>query len=172
MARQLGSKFPCRDCGVEVVWAESKSGSKYLAGFSHWNGDFTTTQLTFLPSHKCTPNPELIAKREAAKAERDSLIASGVKAPEGRILVTGTVAKIVNRDADFGGLDWKMTVRSDEGWSVWCSVPKAWIEGRRPSLLVGDRVSFKVTMTTGGNNLLLGFGKLPKPVEILEKVGA
>lgn len=174
MTRALSDEFPCRDCGMTVRWTESKSGSTYLAQPKRWHGTETTTEITYWPSHRCTPNPEwqakVAAEREAVeqrKAAKAAAAEAGLVAPEGRVRdITATITKITNK-GDERFPEWKMTVQTDEGWSAWMTVPKALTKFAGypsrliPSVEVGDRITFTATVTRSERDPLFGFAKRP-----------
>jgi hypothetical protein len=118
------------------------------------------------------------AVKDQAKAEADAvLIAQGVQAPEGKVTVTGEVVSVKWHENDFGGA-LKMVVKSDEGWKVWVTVPKA-LQGT--SALVsggewkftedvapGQRVEFVATLTRSDRDPLFAFGKRPTKAQVLQ----
>lgn len=97
------------------------------------------------------------AKRAAAHAAK---VEAGVRVPEGKVTVTGTVISTKWVDNDFGG-NLKMLVESDQGWKVWGTVPSA-IE---PA--AGDRVRFNATVTPSKDDPLFGFYKRPTKPALL-----
>jgi len=92
MASMSGKIHSCNDCGLDVVWAISKNGKKYLASIQEWSGDMTFAVRVFLPSHKCTPNAEWQRINAAAEA---SILAEGrlVKGQEIEVIKGRKVAK-------------------------------------------------------------------------------
>jgi len=174
MTRALSPEFPCRDCGATVRWTESKSGSKYLAQRKDWCGSDFGSLRTFWPSHRCIPNPawqaaraEQTAREDALKAEKAAAAEAGTVAPEGRVRdIAAVVTKIANKgDEHFP--EWKMTVQTDEGWSAWMTVPQAltaftgYPARVRPTVEVGDRITFTATITRSDRDPMFGFGKRP-----------
>jgi len=105
-----------------------------------------------------------LAQRDADKAK---LLAAGVRVPEGKVTVVGEIVSIKWKDSDYGGC-YKMTVRSDEGWVVWLTLPSAL---EYEDATVGDRVSFNCTITAS-DDVTFGFGKRPTKAVILVKAGA
>jgi len=105
-----------------------------------------------------------LAQRDADKAK---LLAAGVRVPEGKVTVVGEIVSIKWKDSDFGG-SYKMTVRSDEGWAVWLTLPSAL---EYADAVAGDRVSFNCTITAS-DDVTFGFGKRPTKAVILVKFGA
>lgn len=174
MTRALSDEFLCRDCGATVRWTESKSGSKYLAQRKTWHGDDYGTERVFWPSHRCIPNPawqaaraEQTAREEALKAAKAAAAEAGTVAPEGRVRdIAAIITKIVNKGDDQFP-EWKMTVQTDEGWSAWMTVPQAltaftgYPSRRRPTVEVGDRITFTATIVRSDRDPMFGFGKRP-----------
>lgn len=81
-----------------------------------------------------TRTVEMIAtdkQRDQQRADRDTAEqaarASGVRVPTGRVTFTGTVTGFSTRPSDYrrNGEDWKITVRSDDGWTVHGTMPRA-----------------------------------------------
>jgi len=62
---------------------------------------------------------EIRALDEARKAQ---LLADGVMAPEGKVVVTGVIRSIKEKESQFG-TTLKMLVETAEGWKVWGSLP-------------------------------------------------
>jgi hypothetical protein len=121
-----------------------------------------------------TERAERAASREAEKA---AVVASGVKAPEGKVTVEGEVVSVKWHENDFGGC-LKMTVKTDAGWLVWSTVPSAiaggdshldetegWIT--TPQLDRGARVRFSATLTRSDSDPLFAFAKRPTKAEVL-----
>lgn len=114
---------------------------------------------------------------EARKAAEAALVDQGVKAPEGKVKVTGEVVSVKWHDSPYGG-SLKMVVKSDEGWKVWVSVPKSmqmasmllpsgeWVE--REDVAPGERVEFVATLTPSDSDPLFAFGKRPTQAKILQ----
>lgn len=162
--------FPCRDCGVTVTWATAKSGKRYLAQPITWTGEEYGARRVYFPSHRCTATPEQKAAREAeriAKREaREALHAAGVVAPVGRVRgIEATIVKI----ADKGEGQFKMTAATSEGWSVWVTVPKAFVQWTsytkaECTLAVGQRVVIDATLKQSDRDPLFAFGSMPKVV--------
>lgn len=103
MATKISNTFNCRDCGTEVQWAVSKNGNKYLATTYVWHGDENpTAQRTFLPSHRCTPNPQwreqqaLADAQRIADAQQAKRIEKGVtvEVHKGRKVTKGTIGVV------------------------------------------------------------------------------
>jgi hypothetical protein len=102
-------------------------------------------------------------KKADRDADREALLASGVRAPEGRVDVVGTVVGLKWTE-DYGyGSTLKMTVKTDAGWLVWVSVPSS-IDPER-----GDRVAFTASVTPSDTDVLFSFGKRPTKAKVLEQ---
>lgn len=92
--------------------------------------------------------------REAARAiEREA----AAPCPAGRVVVTGEVLSVKEHETDFG-VTTKMTVKAQEGFIVWVSVPSSMAVDR------GQTISFKATLTPSPNDPKFGFGKRPVAV--------
>lgn len=91
------------------------------------------------------------ARQAKFAAERES----AAPCPTGRVEVTGTVVKVAQYDSQFG-TTWKMTVKAQQGFMVFVSVPSSIPVPER-----GATVSFKATITPSDNDPKFGFGKRP-----------
>ena len=80
--------------------------------------------------------------------------------PEGRIEITGTVMKVVERDGRFGW-EHKMLVVAD-GWKVWGSVPRALGDVEK-----GWTVRFTATVERSNDDENFGFYKRPSKASVL-----
>lgn len=91
------------------------------------------------------------AEREAqAQALRDA----GVRVPTGRGTVVGTVISVKGVESAYGFVT-KMLVQSDEGWKVWGTMP------RSLDAEVGNRVTFKASITQSDDDPVFGFFSRP-----------
>lgn len=115
------------------------------------------------------------AAYQARQAQESALLASGVQAPEGKVKVTGTIAKIKWQESVYGG-SLKAIVESDEGWKVWVTVPTAlqskesfvngeWIS--LPGAEEGDVIEFFATLERSERDPLFAFAKRPTKTKIL-----
>ncbi len=89
------------------------------------------------------------------KAADEKAMESAKDAPTGRVEVTGEVLSVKWRDSAFGG-DFKMTVKTTDGWKLWVTRPRALSEVER-----GDTVSMMVTVTPSNDDPKFAFGKRP-----------
>jgi len=104
--------------------------------------------------------------RENAKTE---LVASGVQAPEGRVTVTGQIVSLKEREGYMGDTEWKITVKTDEGWLAWATAPgllwDAWRDAKASMdlepWLRTQRLTFTVTLTRSDDDPLFAFAKRP-----------
>lgn len=102
--------------------------------------------------------------REAERAVEAA--APVAPAPEGRVVVTGTVVGLKWVDSQYGStLKW--TVRDDRGFKVWATVPAGIFGAER-----GDRVTFTVTLERSRDDETFAFGKRPTKASFLEEVAA
>lgn len=104
------------------------------------------------------------AERDAAKAD---LIAAGVKAPTGKVQVTGEIVKTKIHDGQYG-MSYKMIVKAPEGWSVWATIPTA-LRGTVDSVadLEGKTVTFLATLERSDRDALFAFAKRPTRAELV-----
>lgn len=102
--------------------------------------------------------------REAARAAEAA--APAEPAPEGRVVVTGTVVGLKWQESQYG-TTLKWTVRDDRGFRVWGTVPSALGEVER-----GDRVTFTVTLERSRDDETFAFGKRPTKAEFVDEVVA
>jgi len=100
------------------------------------------------------------AKQAVWAAEKIALEAAGVIAPEGRVEITGTIVSRKWHESDFGG-SYKITIKSDEGWTVWMTEPS----NVYPE--VTDRIRVTATLTRSDSDKLFAFGKRPAKAVIL-----
>jgi len=111
---------------------------------------------------------EYEAKR---KAEQAALAARGVQCPEGRVQVAGEVVSV--KDAEpryvghgrYVGNRYKVTVRSQDGWKVFVSLPSS-LDSQAGNI-VGKSVSFDATVTRSNRDAAFGFGKRPTNFSVL-----
>ena len=99
--------------------------------------------------------------REAAQAAE--VAAPAEAAPEGRVVVTGTVVGLKWQESQYG-TTLKWTVKDDRGFRVWSTVPSAAGEPER-----GDRVTFTVTLERSRDDETFAFGKRPTKVAFLDE---
>lgn len=95
--------------------------------------------------------PKLEAERAAEKA-------AAADCPTGRVQITGTVLKVAlysNNFSRFGDDIAKMTVKANEGFIVFVTVPSGLSAER------GQTVTFTATLTPSDNDPKFGFGKRP-----------
>jgi len=167
----MSNKFTCRECGVTVMWATSKSGKRYLAQPKEWQGEQWGAKRTYLPSHYCNPTDEYRAlaaaqraEAEARNAAKQAALEAGVQAPEGRVRgVTLTVTKVAAKE--FSTV-WNVTATSEEGWSVWFRAPSSVTRQisyteTQCTLQVGATIALDATLTRSERDPLFAFGKRP-----------
>lgn len=106
----------------------------------------------------------------AGEAEiREKAIAAGVRAPEGRLTVSGVIKSIKWVDSDFGGA-FKTLVELDNGTRVYGTLPAdqheshnnvngEWVANKAE---VGDKVDITATFEISQKDTLFGFFKRPK----------
>lgn len=113
-----------------------------------------------------------IQERPARLALRQAEAEKAEDCPDGRVVITGLVISLREEDTPYG-LAIKILVKDDRGFKVWGSRPRA-IENKVTgewggNAEVGDRVSFKATVTRSQNDPKFGFGKRPEPISLEKK---
>jgi len=114
-------------------------------------------------------------KREADKA---ALVKSGVQAPEGKVTVTGEIVSIKDQPDNYnyyGGVIWKMVVKTVDGWAVWVTIPSTLIDsvsaynlsGNWQDRLLHKTVTFTATLTRSDKDPLFAFGKRPTKAQLV-----
>lgn len=106
------------------------------------------TKLTLGLPERDRRNAEWKAKREEEKA-------AAAPCPKGRVKVSGTVLKVEDRETDFGMVR-KMTVKADEGFIVWGSVPSGAGDAQKDC-----KITFIATITPSETDTKFGFAKRP-----------
>ena len=106
-------------------------------------------------------------QRDAERAERDAAHEAGENAPEGRVVITGTVLAFKRQESMYGDV-LKMLVQDDRGFRVWGSVPVSLDDAERES-----RITFTATVTASDKDAKFGFFKRPaKAAVITENMAA
>lgn len=100
-------------------------------------------------------------QREAERAERDAAHEAGENAPEGRVVITGTVLAFKRQESMYGDV-LKMLVQDDRGFRVWGSVPTSLDDAERES-----RITFTATVTASDRDAKFGFFKRPTKAAII-----
>lgn len=118
---------------------------------------------------------ESIASCQSEIAAREQALASGVRAPEGKQTITGTVLGTKFVDSDFGG-SWKAIIDLGNGTRVYGTIPGAELgvtyvsgrldDGRACQIHIsriekGDTVTFSATFEVSQKDSLFGFYKRP-----------
>jgi hypothetical protein len=97
-----------------------------------------------------------IAERPAREAARKAEQEAAANCPTGRITVEGVILTMREQESEFGTVT-KILVKHDTGYKVWGTRPgKDLWEAK-----VGDRVSFKATVTPSDKDLKFGFYSRP-----------
>ncbi|RLF30279.1 MAG: hypothetical protein DRN14_00035 [Thermoplasmata archaeon] len=151
-ARQLTKEvgIPCMEC--------ARFGHPILADM--WNrlnqyGTLTEKQIKFAKKLiEQVKNPE---PAEEIQEPSES-------APEGKVTVTGEVLAIKAKEGYFNETVWKMMVRSEAGWRVWCTIPQA----ISCDVRVGDMIQFTATLTRSDRDKYFAFGKRPSRASIIQ----
>jgi hypothetical protein len=182
------NRFQAMHTEVDWVFAEF-SGTTFIRSLitnGQKYGKLSEKQLACIVKWAATKQERDNKREEDRTAEREALIAAGVVAPAGRTTVTGVVLSMREQESDFG-MVWKMLFRSDEGFKVWCSVPRVKVrvtvenpmwyhahtdsKGRYmyDSFDKGDRVEFSVNLTPSADDVTFAFGSRPTKAVIIEK---
>ena len=105
-------------------------------------------------------------QRDAERAERDAAHEAGEDAPEGRVVITGTVLSFKVQESMYGDV-LKMLVQDDRGFRVWGSVPSSLDDAERES-----RITFTATVTASDKDAKFGFFKRPTKAAVITEVMA
>lgn len=105
-------------------------------------------------------------QREAERAKRDAVHQAGEDAPEGRVVITGTVLAFKWQESLYGDT-LKMLVQDDRGFRVWGSVPSSLDDAERES-----RVTFTATVTASDKDAKFGFFKRPTKAAVIDEAMA
>ena len=105
-------------------------------------------------------------QRDAERAERDAAHEAGENAPEGRVVITGTVLAFKRQESMYGDV-LKMLVQDDRGFRVWGSVPVSLDDAERES-----RITFTATVTASEKDAKFGFFKRPTKAAVITEVMA
>lgn len=105
-------------------------------------------------------------QREAQRAERDAAHEAGEDAPQGRVVITGTVLAFKRQESMYGDV-LKMLVQDDRGFRVWGSVPLSLEDAERES-----RITFTATVTASDKDAKFGFFKRPAKAAVLDMEAA
>jgi hypothetical protein len=105
-------------------------------------------------------------QRDAQRAERDAAHEAGEDAPEGRVVITGTVLSFKVQESMYGDV-LKMLVQDDRGFRVWGSVPSSLDDAERES-----RITFIATVTASDKDAKFGFFKRPTKAAVINEAVA
>jgi hypothetical protein len=105
-------------------------------------------------------------QRHAERAERDAAHEAGEDAPEGRVVITGTVLAFKVQESMYGDV-LKMLVQDDRGFRVWGSVPSSLDDAERES-----RITFTATVTASDKDAKFGFFKRPAKAAVIDEAMA
>ncbi len=105
-------------------------------------------------------------QRHAERAERDAAHEAGENAPEGRVVITGTVLAFKVQESMYGDV-LKMLVQDDRGFRVWGSVPSSLDDAERES-----RITFTATVTASDKDAKFGFFKRPAKAAVIDEAMA
>jgi hypothetical protein len=130
-----------------------------LAGKFERDANLSTKQLDLVAKLfvQVDEQKARIVERDAKNAE---LIAQGVKCPEGRLVIEGTILSVKSYENDYG-FQMKMLVQDNSGFKVWSSVP-----GYR-DVVAGMKIRFNAQITPSNDDPLFGFAKRPTKCTVL-----
>lgn len=109
-------------------------------------------------------NEQIAAEREAQHA---SLVSAGIRAPQGKVQVTGKILGFKTQESEFYGETLKMIVESVEGWKVYVTAPAGSANAN-----VGDTVTFSATLTPSQDDVLFAYGKRPTKFSVINSMEA
>ena len=106
-----------------------------------------------------------IEERPAKKAQWDQEHESAPDCPTGTVEISGTILSAKEHEiGDFDCYRMVMTVKSDEGYIVWGTLPSAIYGDKR-----GDRIKFKCSLQQSDRDPKFGFFKRPRNASVLER---
>jgi hypothetical protein len=103
---------------------------------------------------------ERAVRRAEQEAQAKALADAGVRVPVGRVDIVGKVLSTKGVDSAYGYVV-KMLVQSDAGWKVWGTMP------RSLDAQIGDRVTFKASITQSDDDPVFGFFSRPTNAAVL-----
>lgn len=107
-----------------------------------------------------TPNMIAAVRKTMERRQAQAIEAAAHPAPSGRVAVTGEITSTKVVDGDYG-TTYKMLVKSDEGFKVWCSIPAALLETTTPEEAKGRRITFTATLQPTQDDPSFAFGSRP-----------
>ncbi|QKN87732.1 hypothetical protein IXEL_31 [Microbacterium phage Ixel] len=138
------------------------------------------------PSKDFTPNMIAAVRRTMERRAAQAAEAEAHPAPSGRVVVTGEIASAKVVEGDYG-TSYKVLVKDDQGFKVWCSLPKAQVEqaieeynethpeaytwgpacwllgadGTDEQGIKGRRITFTATLEPSKDDVSFAFGSRP-----------
>lgn len=119
------------------------------------------------PAKPFTPNMIAAVRRTMERRQEQATEAASHPAPTGRVAVTGEITSTKMVEGDYGTA-YKILVKDDAGFKVWCSIPKAqhdeaaYEEGYESfSSLKGRRITFTATLSPSTDDASFAFGSRP-----------
>ena len=110
------------------------------------------------------------AERQAQwEAEKQAKIVAGVRAKSGKVSVQGSVTS-VKYDDTWG--QWKMRVVTDEGWSVWSTIPAAIVDGvldETDTLIPDTTVRFTAMLRVCDDDPTFAFASRPNRASVISE---
>jgi len=108
-------------------------------------------------------------RRQQWAAEKAAKQAAGVEAPVGRVEFEGEIVSVKWHESRVGYRSvgqWKVTVKTDAGWSVWVTLPSNLADEGSGSAK-GRRVRLTATLTRSDRDPAFAFGKRPSGAQFL-----
>lgn len=128
-----------------------------------YGGDVSPKQLAFV-SRILTQLDERFAEQEARNAEIAAATGDAGPAPEGRVVIEGTVTKLDTRENNYtGGTRLVMTVTLANGARVWGTVPAA----ISANVEQGSQVAFTATFERDADDETFAFISRPTKASII-----
>lgn len=104
------------------------------------------------------------------REQAQRLAAAGVRAPEGRVEVTGVVLSAKSHESRFG-TSIKIVIQSDDGWKVWLTAPSSLVDTtvieEVREAVVGKRIRLTATLTRSPSDAAFAFGKRPTKASLI-----
>lgn len=120
------------------------------------------------PEHLGIACSAIVARQRAKEQEiRDEAESKAAPAPEGRVEIAGTVERAYwKEDIYTGGSRPVWTVRTEEGWAVWGTIPNAALKQYSVNDLQGRNVVYTATLQQSPDKPAFAFGKRPAKVTV------
>lgn len=141
-----------------LKWASEQSGNDYLDNIS------AIARLEIVPKKYEGYAASILAGYErhlAQEIERKLMAETATPATSGRQTVAGTILSIKEKYSDYG-MQIKVLVKINDGWKLYCTLPKAIINAE-----VGDQIEMSVTVKKSYKDDYFAFGSRPAKAKIV-----